>query len=87
MGALIAPCQPRCLFAADAGVPFLNSDSRQTLQVNTEERKDVAAKKMSTLRKNERDIGTLLDVRITEEIPRLESKRDTGTATGQKNQG
>ena len=45
---------------------------------------------MSTLRKNERDtrdIGTLLDIRITEEIQRLESKRDTGTGTGQKNKG
>jgi len=55
MGALIAPCQPRCLFAADAGVPFLNSDSRQTLQGITRSGKDAAAKKMSTLRKNERD--------------------------------
>ena len=55
MGAFTAPCQPRCLLVADAGVPFLNSDSRQTLQVNTEERKGCNCQKMSTLRKNERD--------------------------------
>ena len=55
MGALIAPCQPRCLFAADAGVPFLNSDSRPTLQGIKRNGKDAVAKKMSTLRKHERD--------------------------------
>ena len=55
MGAFTAPCQPRCLLAADAGVPFLNSDSRPTLQGITRSGKDVTAKKMSTLRKNERD--------------------------------
>ena len=63
MGALIAPCQPRRLLVADAGVPFLNSDSRPTLQGITRSGKDVTAKKMSTLRKNERDTRDTVTVK------------------------
>ena len=63
MGVFTAPCQPRCLLVADAGVPFLNSDSRPTLQGITRSGKDVTAKKMSTLRKNERDTRDTVTVK------------------------
>ena len=67
MGAFTAPCQPRCLLAADAGVPFLNSDSRQTLQGDNEGRKGYDLQKMSTQRKNERgtrDTVTVINIPV-----------------------
>ena len=58
MGAFTAPCQPRCLLAADAGVPFLNSDSRPTLQGITRSGKGVTAKKCPPCAKMNRTHGT-----------------------------
>ena len=67
MGAFTAPCQPRCLSAADAGVPFLNNDSRQTLQGDNEGRKGYDLQKMSPQRKNKRDTrdtGTVTNISV-----------------------
>ena len=52
MGAFTAPCQPRCLLAADAGVPFLNKTSCRAWQGESGERNCPALASRNTLRYN-----------------------------------